>query len=138
MGDRPSLIHHDQWLSSDAFSPNSRLLVTTGSDRLVKLWNTCDGSAAQGALRHRAPVRSAAFSPDANTLAAVCEDRTVTLWSIPTGAPLAEHLAAKRLDERLVIEQFWRETIDEWHRRNDVDLDNPVISPWLRKFFPAR
>jgi WD40 repeat protein len=65
-----------------AFSPDSRLLATSGT-RGVKLWEAATGNL----VRSWDPGGSAAFSPDGKSIA--CGSRTaVTFWDVATGAKL--------------------------------------------------
>ena len=51
-----------------AFNPDSTLMVTTGGDTDVKLWNTGDWTLKHTLSRHLMRVLSAEFSPDGTTL----------------------------------------------------------------------
>ena len=64
-----------------AFSPDGRLLATTGNDGLIHLWNVSSGQ--QLATRsHDGSSFGVGFSPDGRRLASTSVDRTVKLWTV--------------------------------------------------------
>ncbi len=64
-----------------AFSPDGRLLATTGNDGLIHLWNVSSGQ--QLATRsHGGSSFGVGFSPDGRRLASTSVDRTVKLWTV--------------------------------------------------------
>ena len=80
-----TLAGHTEW-EADActFSPDGKLLASTGTDKQILVWDL-----ATGTLRHRLAdqpfrVTTLAFSPDSATLAGG-GDRTVRLWDMRTG-----------------------------------------------------
>jgi RNA polymerase sigma factor (sigma-70 family) len=66
------------WLGA---SPDGKLLVTTGSDGSVRLWEVSSGRAAGRLEGHRGGVRCAVFSPDARRLA-TAGARSVRAWDV--------------------------------------------------------
>jgi WD40 repeat protein len=80
-----TLAGHTEWeVDACTFSPDGKLLASTGVDKQILVWDL-----ATGALRHRLAdqpyrVTTLAFSPDSATLA--CGgDGTVRLWDMKTG-----------------------------------------------------
>ena len=76
---------HTGLVTSLAFSPDGKRLVSADEAGVVRLWDTRTG---QEALTLRGPpgaVRSVAFSIDARLLAAAGDDGTITIWD---GTPL--------------------------------------------------
>ena len=77
---------HDSRVSSIAFSPNGKTLVSGSSDRTVRLWDVATGQLIRPSLHgHEAAVTSVAFSPDGQTIVSGSVDQTVRLWDVATG-----------------------------------------------------
>ncbi|MGL6227320.1 MAG: WD40 repeat domain-containing protein [Thermoguttaceae bacterium] len=72
-------------LNSLAFNPKGDMIVSTGNDGTVSLWDTATG-AGRGVLRgHRSAVLCAEFSPDGKYVVSGGTDKTVILWDVATG-----------------------------------------------------
>jgi WD40 repeat protein len=69
-----------------AFSPNGRLIATTGDtgDMTVRVWST--SGRVLHVLEHRGPVVRATFSPDGHLLATASGDEMARLWDVGSGA----------------------------------------------------
>jgi WD40 repeat protein len=65
-----------------AFSPDSRLAVSTGDDGLVIVWDAATGRPVERLVGHAGRVEGAAFSPDGRTLYTASLDGTVLQWDI--------------------------------------------------------
>ena len=73
---------------SVAFSPDGRLLASSGEDRTVRLWESATGTHRRVLTGHTGrpgPVHCVAFSPDGRLLASGGTDKTVRLWDPATG-----------------------------------------------------
>ncbi|AWW43463.1 NACHT and WD repeat domain-containing protein [Streptomyces cadmiisoli] len=83
------LTGHAGDIISVAYSPDGRILASSGSDRTLRLWDMGDPAHPKplGApIRHTGWVQSVAFSPDGQTLASAGEggeeDTLVRLWDL--------------------------------------------------------
>jgi len=66
-----------------AFSPDDRLLATS-SGRVVKIWNSRNGTLLHSLSGHGRLLTAITFSPDGRTLATAAEDGTIKLWDMQT------------------------------------------------------
>jgi WD40 repeat protein len=69
-----------------AFSPDSRLLVSTDTFGCVRLWDVRTGEERKRPWRHEGQVPAVAFSPDGRTVASASNDHTARLWDVDSGA----------------------------------------------------
>jgi WD40 repeat protein len=79
---------HSSSVSSVAFSPDGKQVVSGSDDQTVKLWDTATGAALQTLKGHSGSVTSVAFSPDGKQIVSSSSDRTVRLWDRATGTAL--------------------------------------------------
>ena len=69
-----------------AFSPDGRLLASTGDHSAIKLWDTATGKEVRTLAGHQGMPDAFAFSPDGRWLASTSSrDIGVTLWEVATG-----------------------------------------------------
>jgi serine/threonine-protein kinase len=82
-----------------AFAPDSRRLVSSGSDDTVRLWDSESGKELRRFVGHKGPVQALAFSADGKRVVTGGKDGTVRLWDADTGQELkkfAGHRGAVR------------------------------------------
>jgi WD40 repeat protein len=69
-------------------SKDGKLLTTSGTDGIVRLWRITDGKLLWAGHQHSNWVFAVAFSPDDRFIASGSGDSTVRLWDVVTGKPL--------------------------------------------------
>jgi WD40 repeat protein len=79
---------HSSSVSSVAFSPNGKQVVSGSHDNTVRLWDAVTGAALQTLEGHSSSVSSVAFSPNGKQVVSGSNDNTVRLWDAVTGAAL--------------------------------------------------
>lgn len=112
---------HSDLIHDLAFSPDGKILATTGYDRLIKLWDVETGKELRTLKDHSDSVYGIAFSPDGKLLASAAADRAVKVWDVATGkrlytlsdatdwvyavawSPDGKHLAATGVDRSIRV-----------------------------------
>ncbi|KAE9401076.1 WD40 repeat-like protein [Gymnopus androsaceus JB14] len=79
------LIGHSQFVSSAAFSPDGKQVVTGSGDKTAIIWNVATGQQIQILKGHSGQVISVAFSPDGKQVASGSADETAMVWNVATG-----------------------------------------------------
>jgi len=79
---------HKPFVSSAAFSPDGKLLVTAGWDGMAYLWDVATGNRLTG-LQHQGRIIDAKFSPNGRiVVTAGFEDGFAGVWEVPSGGEL--------------------------------------------------
>jgi WD40 repeat protein/transcriptional regulator with XRE-family HTH domain len=76
---------YDDFLTSVAFSPDGKTIVTTSPDKTARLWDVESGDEIRRFRGHTAGVWSVAFSPDGKYIVTGSRDQTARLWNVQTG-----------------------------------------------------
>lgn len=85
---RVGIYAHEYGVSGVAFSPDSRFLLTGGSDGIVRLWNTRSRSAITGFLGNKGDTTNIlciAYSPDDKHIVTGNGDRSICVWDPSSG-----------------------------------------------------
>ena len=87
------------WVSSVAYSPCGKWIISGSYDYTVRIWDAATGAAVGSPLSgHDGIVYSVCFSPDGKKIASGAGDKTVRIWDAATGAPVGSPLTGHRYD----------------------------------------
>src|SRR5579862_2707847 len=78
---KTTLVKPTYLITSLAFSPSGKTLVSGSMDNAIKLWDLGNGTEKATLTGHRG-VWSVAFSPEGKTLASGSADKTIKLWDV--------------------------------------------------------
>jgi hypothetical protein len=85
---------HSSAVSSAAFSPDDKILLTASDDRTARLWDTQSGGIL-ATLQDQAPVTNAEFSPDGRLIVTGTKSGTVRLWRLNSGYVAEDRLVSE-------------------------------------------
>jgi WD40 repeat protein len=83
--------HHRKTLCKDAhryviatlgYSPDQKMLVSSGWDGRIALWDATTGKQIAVLLGHKSNIRKVVFSPNGKELASASTDGTLRLWNV--------------------------------------------------------
>ena len=83
-----SLSGHYGNLTSAAFSPDGKRIVTTSTDDTARVWDAVTGKTIMVLSGHDGAVMSAAFSPDGSRIVTGSLDKTARIWDAASGKPI--------------------------------------------------
>jgi WD40 repeat protein/serine/threonine protein kinase len=94
---------HEETVRSVSFSPDSKLVLTTSSDRTARVWDAASGEAVAVLKGHSSPVNTAVLSSDGRRIVTAGEDHTVRLWRLNPPNEYALPLAGPMVDPKNVM-----------------------------------
>jgi WD40 repeat protein len=80
-----TLTGHRHWVTDLSYSHDGSLLLSTGKDGAIMLWNAESGALLQTFAGHTQWVNDADFSPDGAMVISGSDDRTLRIWDVATG-----------------------------------------------------
>jgi WD40 repeat protein len=83
-------VGHTSPVTSVAYSPNGKYLVTASWDNTAKIWQASDGRLLSDLKGHTESLVSASFSPDGKYIVTASKDSTARLWLAANGRLLRE------------------------------------------------
>jgi WD40 repeat protein len=87
------VLSHEDGVSSAAFSPDGKRIVTASWDKTARVWDAESGKLIGVPLTgHEGGVSSAAFSPDGKRIVTASSDKTARIWVAESGKPIGEPL----------------------------------------------
>ncbi|MGJ8671212.1 MAG: NACHT domain-containing protein, partial [Oceanococcus sp.] len=76
---------HEDRLTSVAFAPDGRTVLTGSDDKTCRLWGVSSGKTIMIFKGHEHEVTSVAFAPDGRTVLTGSDDKTCRLWDVSSG-----------------------------------------------------
>jgi hypothetical protein len=88
-----SLLHtfsgHSHYVYACAFSPDGRLIISSGFDKTVCVRDVSSGQLIYKLYGHSGSVNACAFSPDGNFIISASADKTVQVWNLENRKSIA-------------------------------------------------
>jgi len=121
---------HLDTVTSVAFSPDGRRIVTGSGDHTAKVWDAASGKELVTLKGHRDAVDCAAFSPDGLRIVTASNDATAKVWEAASGRELLTlkgHFGgvasvAYSPDGQRIVTASWDQTAKVWEAASGKEL----------------
>ena len=121
---------HEGWVTSVAYSPDGRRIVSGSKDKTVRVWDAASGAELACLRGHGDSVMSVAYSPDGRRIVSGSDDQTVRVWDADSGAELAclrgheggVKSVAYSPDGRRIVSGSDDQTVRVWDAASGVEL----------------
>lgn len=120
---------HESWVSGVSFSPDGKIIASSGADRTIKLWQS-NGKLIRSFIESdEIATIDVSFSPDGGgkILASAGADKTIKLWNLEgkllktfTGHQAAVNSINFSLDSKTLISASDDNTIKLWDRNGNL------------------
>ncbi|EIN12156.1 WD40 repeat-like protein [Punctularia strigosozonata HHB-11173 SS5] len=130
---------HTDYVSSVAFSPDGKRVVSGSDDETVCIWDVQSEQLVHPPLQgHTNHVTSVAFSPDSHWVASGSLDGTICLWNTTTGQLVCEPLRGHSNavfsvmfshDGECIVSGSYDETVRLWDTTSGQSLGSPFEGP---------
>jgi WD40 repeat protein/serine/threonine protein kinase len=134
---RPLLnIPHSDVLWCAAFSPDGTKVATGTDDRVLRIWNSTDGSLLKSLYGHDFIISGVTFSPSGKTLVSCAYDGSSRLWDVESGQQLHHLVGHTREIERILFSRNGSQVVTS-SRDGTIRTWN-VLSGQLETTIPLR
>ena len=128
---------HTSYVSSAAYSPDGKRIVSASMDNTIRIWDAETGRQIGKPLEgHTEWVKSAAFSPDGKRIVSAAWDGTIRIWDAKTGKQIGQSLegnvinsAAFSPDGKRIVSASQLGTIQIWDAKTGRQIGKPLEGP---------
>ncbi len=122
--------HPEVSISSFAYSPDGKTIVSGGADKTVRLWDARTGENIKTLIGHTETVVAVAYSPDGDTIVSASRDKTVRLWDAHTKESINTLTGHKDIivsvayspDGNIIVSGGWDGMLHRWDAHTGQSL----------------
>jgi len=92
-----TLLGHNDYVNSCSWSPDTKKIVTAGSDTVLKIWDTQNGKEITTLEGHTGDVYACCWAPSGQIIASAGKDGFLRFWDTGTGREVKSILAHEKL-----------------------------------------
>ncbi len=90
-------LDHPEGITYLCWSRNGDMIITSGYDKTVRIWNAINGEQLKELKGHTTVIRSLDISPDGKLIASGGEDGVIKIWNVADGSCVFTIPAHKRI-----------------------------------------